>query len=177
MYEYVRYEKGVWFATRDFGVALRPVYMDYRNVDYSTALNLDRNDPLLYKRERIFYDVVSADVFNTFCMSGAIGGTGNPVRLVFASGDKVGLTAWMNANNIQMDENFTQITIRTDTPLPLAEDYTRDVYWSKPLPGDREVTGIGCPRQMMEAQGAAGREYVVNPDLIQAIQVGHLTRK
>lgn len=144
-YIYYRFEKGWWSADKSFNYLIDP---------YG-------------QRNLYFYPINQYDVFNTFCVARAFGGTGNPTRLVFNQPLGGNFEAWRRANLISRGMKITIIKIYTNQPLPLAEDYVQNVVWVN----ERNQEVSGCPREMLIIYGAIYREYVVQPDQIAAIWV------
>jgi len=146
-YIYYRFESGHWSATNQFNFLIN-----------------NRGQITQY-----FYDINSKDVFNTFCASLVIGGTGNPVRLVFNNPIGSTYNAWKRENLMRIGYPMTIIKIYTTSPLPLAEHYIENVSWTTPR--GNQITG--CPPQLLSYYSAYGKEFVVQPDQISHIFIYH----
>lgn len=118
-----------------------------------------------YNVIQYFHPVTVHSVFSTFCR-----GTTNVItRLVFRAEWGTEFDAWRRYNNLRQGDYFTRITITTDKPLPLAEDYISEYEWTN----ERGIDVKGCPEHAMQLQGVTCREYVVQPDDIISIQIQH----
>jgi hypothetical protein len=65
-------------------------------------------------------------------------------------------------------QDITIVKIRTTEALPTVEEYVADLSWTHPDNGD---TYVGSAGDSLMLQGAVGREYVLDPALLEEIQV------
>lgn len=165
-YTYYRYETGIWYLANKFNHVVIPCE-DIRQIPSNFKFVTERRWDKIpeYNIIQYFHPVNMHSVFSTFC----IGITSNTTRLVFRTEWGTEFNNWRIFNNLRKGDYYTRITITTENPLPLAEDFISEYVWTN----ERGIEVKGCPWYKMELQHAINREYVIQPDDIVSIQLQH----
>jgi hypothetical protein len=165
-YTYYRLERGWWWFNPDLPPTCRVYRPTHSQIPVNplnmppAAWDVEVHNYLLnrgYQCDPYIYPINPFDVYNTFCQSLNVGApTGHPTRLVFRELTRSNLDRWLEYHQIPPGAPITIVTVTTTQPLPLAEDYIRNIFR-----GEGQLSG--CPSLAMAYQGVRGHEYVLQP--------------